>query len=276
MRLAASNVRRRDALGLPLSARHGDILHGTSSTVSEAVNDFIETYEEASHTANGTIKRLKRNADGQVAAQQLSDCRHDSKNRTRSNCNICALYYRRLIVPQAVAYQQFGVPASAVTVLIREVPQGEIAAINLFLERDALRQRLKRSGFQACIGNMEVAYKPERQTWSLHAHLLVFGPCADACALLAERIKLPRSVHHAPIRASCRVRQITYLFKFTTYYRHPSSPRVYPLPDERLVELANWRLRLSLADHLVLLGFQRRGAILPGPGFHRMLGRNYK
>ena len=100
---------------------------------------------------------------------------------------------------------------------------------------------------------------------------MIFGPCAEACHRLREKIKIRRAVKVNPISASERVKQITYLFKFVTYYRHPSWRQVRPLPDQQLIELMRWRMKYRLLDHLVLIGFQRRGVIVAGPAFRRVL-----
>ena len=262
--------KRRSPIGLPLSARHFDQLNGSNQTVSRSVARFIERPDRVKSLQDETLKRLGRNPAMNDIVESLQNCQPGDRC-CGSECGPCGRHYKIWVASQTLAYQQSGVLSKIVTVLIKEIPVGALSGVSLQLERDAFRRRLVRHGITACIGNLETAYKPERRTWVLHAHLLIFGSSASALEKLRESLPLPRAVDVGEIKNP--VRQITYLFKFVTYYRHPSSPRPLPLPAEPLAEILRLRRRNSFADHLVLLGFQRRGAIMTGPAFECLLKR---
>lgn len=269
-------ARGRNALGLSLSRFHEATLRGTSRKISRVVAAFIETESRAQARLEKTVRCLSRRASGRRLADKLQACGHDRSSGLLSSCFVCARLYRIWLLPQIIAFAQ-AVPKSwSVTVLIRDIPAGELAQTDLALERDAFRKRLQRCGFPPTIANIEIAYKPEGRAWNLHAHMLVFAPCAEAGKRLRKAIDFPRSVKCEAVNPSRRVRQISYLFKFVTYYRHPQSPRVLPLPDQPLAELTLWRNKYRLLDHLVLIGFQRRGVIVPGPTFRQIAASSPK
>ena len=262
---------QRNRLGLPFGTLHDELLEGASTTTYDAVHDFIETPTKALKRQATDVKRLHRREGGRQAALKLAACHHTKACGLSSGCFACASIFRRWALPQAIAFAQRGIEATVVVLLIKEVPIGELHRVNLHHECDALRKRLKRAGIASCMGNMEVSFKPTRLMWSVHVHLLVFGACSLACDHLEEQTDLLRAVHAAPVVASRCVRQISYIIKFVTYYHHPSSPRPLPLPEDQLVELVCWRMKYTLLDHMVLVGFQRRGVIVPGATFERML-----
>ena len=97
------------------------------------------------------------------------------------------------------------------------------------------------------IGGTEVSYNAKDNKWTAHFHLLIFGASDAALKNFAQKCKtdaIPRAVDE-PKELKNPVEQITYLQKFSTYYRiggfdERGKGRAIPMKRDQLAALAKW------------------------------------
>jgi hypothetical protein len=182
------------------------------------------------------------------------------------NCATCARSFRFAKIREVVAIAKStpGTHESA-TIHVATIQAGSLPAVDLEKVHDAFRKRLDRSGFNQSmlIGSTEAGWLPKDQVWIVHFHLLAIGVPIDAWAALKEKLadagrKTPLMVN--PLNdPEC---QISYNHKFVTYYRSfygDGRSRAFPLPANRLAELAEWRAKYCFEDFQFLYGARRRG-----------------
>ena len=259
------------ALRLPASSLHLARYGAEDLSVVQAVASSIETRRKGALHNYKFLKRCRcsENIRGELAT--IENCRAGARCGCWP-CKICGRIYRIWLSSQVVALAQMGVPATVVTILLRVIEEDELGSVDLKREADRLRKELLRVGITAAIGGFEVAYKPLDRYWCFHVHLLVFGDTAGPLADLKashRKAKIKRALVAQDLNDP--VEQITYLFKFVTYYRFGRWRLPYPLGRRQLEQLVVWTSGANFTDFLFLLGFQRRGSISAGPAFRRLL-----
>ena len=241
-----------------------------------AIADFIETFDETCIRRDELIRRFGRSSVADRVKRSLSRC--EPAHRCGCIwCPVCARTYRAWISSQVLALVQTGVRATIVVLNLREVAAEALTEVNIGKTLDLLRKDMTRCGFQALIGNLEAAYKPERKAWCIHVHLVVFGDVTEPLAALRAMFRargVRRAVHDTPVTAP--IRQISYQFKFVTYYRFRSNRKAYPLVRAQLDQLIEWTANIKSTDFLFLIGFQRRGSIVGGPFFNRLVQKRVR
>jgi hypothetical protein len=153
------------------------------------------------------------------------------------------------------------------TIYLDQFPAGQLATVDLKREHDNLRQRFNRAGLRGAtfIGGTEAAWQARHRRWLLHVHLLAIGVPETAWDQLDEAWAdsgVADPIQRDELRDLAE--QLSYLVKFHTYHKPGQSltnsrARPYPLPRERLVELAAWSSQYSLADFLFVYGKRKRG-----------------
>lgn len=200
-------------------------------------------------------------------AHKLAWCSGDLRGCRLPICAVCARLYRVDCYGQVrrLAASCKG-PHRIATIYLDQFPAGQLMAANLKRAHDFLRQRFNRAGLtgSTLIGGTEVAWQARHSRWLLHAHLLAIGVPDAAWDVLYDA--WADSGTENPIQTDDLVdldEQLSYLVKFHTYHkpgpsRANSPARPYPLPRDRLVELASWSSQYRLDDFLFLFGARRR------------------
>jgi hypothetical protein len=98
----------------------------------------------------------------------------------------------------------------------------------------------------------------------LHAHLLAIGVPKAAWDKLDDTWADSGSDPIQPVELCDPAEQLSYLVKFHTYHKPGQSranrrARAYPLPPDRLAELATWSSQYRFQDFLFVYGKQKRG-----------------
>jgi hypothetical protein len=201
-------------------------------------------------------------------ARKLARCDGDVWACLLPICAICARLYRIDLYPRLRGLAaSFDGPHTIATIYLDRFPAGQLLTANLKRARDFSRQRFNRAGLSGStlIGGTEVAWQAKRGCWLLHVHLLTIGVPETAWGQLDEA--WANSGTADPIQTD-ELRdlgeQLSYLVKFHTYHKPGQSranrrARAYPLPPERLAELATWSSQYRLEDFLFLYGARRRG-----------------
>jgi hypothetical protein len=176
-------------------------------------------------------------------------------------CAVCARAYRQGPVAQlhvlANAYQG---PHEIATIYLSLIRPGCLADVDVTHAREMFRKRLDRAGFKGAIvvGGIEVAWQAKWQRWLLHAHALAIGVDANAWERLEAALEDSGTADPVRPVALCNPdEQLSYCIKFVTYHQ-PGRRRV-PLPQDRVVELAEWWSRHRFEDYLFAYGARRRG-----------------
>ncbi len=256
------------ALRLPDSPLHS--VRWKGSTALQHVRNFVETNLRADGLLKVIRGRIGPHLKNSVSGAALSRCHLDGRCGCIP-CPVCGRLYRIWLIPQVLALTRKGVPSKNVILLLEEVDADALPTVDISKTLDRLRKELVRLGFGAVIGNLEVSYKPDRIKWVVHVHLVIFGDLEEQVKTLrvAYKDRMPNAVRVYPIRKA--VRQTSYQFKFATYYRAGRQGRAFPMKKRQLEQLLDWTSGAKFTDFLLLIGFQRRGSIVPGPGFERLL-----
>jgi len=225
----------------------------------------FETIPETEARSLATVEALFNRATDIAAT--LEACRKGARCGS-SNCPVCAGFYRLPVIRAAVriANSTHGNHEWA-TIYLATIAVDSLPDVKLKLVREAFRKRLKRSGFAGSIliGGIEVTWLARDRVWILHAHLTAIHVPQGAWDSLRE--KLTDSGRDTPLKVvdlKSPERQISYSIKFVSYYRpgqigREGRARAYPLPQDRLAELATWRSQYDFGDFLFLFGARRRG-----------------
>ena len=209
-------------------------------------------------------------------ARKLARCDGDVWACRLPVCAICSRQYRIDVFGQLrrLATSHKGTHEIA-NIYLHKFPLGELHRADLESAQDFLRQRFNRAGLggptltrlagSTLIGGTEAAWQARHQRWLLHVHLLAIRVTEADWGRLNET--WAKSGTTDPIlRDDLRdlPKQLSYLVKFHTDHKPGESranrrARHYPLPPDRLVELARWSSRYRLEDFLFLYGARRRG-----------------
>jgi hypothetical protein len=239
-------------------------------TALEHVRNFVETDLRAGVLLKDIRGQIGPHLKNSVSGAALSRCHLDGRCGCIP-CPVCGRLYRIWLISQVLALMRKGVPSKNVVLLLKEADADALPTVDISKTLDRLRKELVRLGFEAVIGNLEAAYKPEKNTWVVHVHLVIFGNLDQQVKALrvAHKDGMPNAVRVYPIRKA--VRQTSYQFKFGTYYRAGRKGRAFPMKKRQLEQLFDWTSGATFTAFLLLIGFQRRGSIVPGPGFKRLL-----
>jgi hypothetical protein len=242
-----------------------------------AVSAHIESPRDALRWRHLNVRGLCRGTTLDALATAISGCKPEKLCR-QVLCPTCARRYRLWRAAEILVHASHGLPACALTILLRQVRGRDLHRVHLKAEHELLRKRLARAGFKAVAGGTEASYDADEDLWTVHVHLIVFGEIDDALPKLRKIFKRD-GLHRSIVREELHdvVGWVTYSQKFVTYHRPGSAQfggrgRAYPLKSRQIIQLARWTGRYRFEDFLFLLGFRRRGAqIVAEPGFTKML-----
>jgi hypothetical protein len=183
-------------------------------------------------------------------------------------CAVCARDYRIGIANQLLAIDAANPgPRQTATIFLDAIERDCLQSVSIERALGNLRKRLERNGFRGAklVGGTEVAWLEREAKWILHVHLWALG--VESTAWDRLRASLPNDLASATLVVkglNNPPRQISYLTKFMTYHRPGDRtgeklPRAYPLPSERLIELAKWWAKFRFEDFMFLYGACRRG-----------------
>ena len=226
----------------------------------------FETVEAARDvTSRCVIPALEKFAPR--VAEAVDDCINAGEPCSLPFCGVCARSYRRYVAGETLRiFEEQGGVAETATVYLNSIAEDELGKVDLIAEREALRKRLQRAGFErSCIiGGVEVGFSAKNLTWILHAHLMVINAPAGAwdnleCTLASSGVHDP--LRYAPVNDP--VAQLSYLHKFFTYHRPGKShgnerARAFPLKPPQMCELASWQMRYHFQDFTFCYGIRRR------------------
>jgi hypothetical protein len=183
-------------------------------------------------------------------------------------CAVCSRRYRIEVYPQLeeIAASCKG-PHQIATIYLDHFPAGRLVTANLKREHAFLRQRFNRADLTGSIfvGGTEAAWQARHQRWLLHAHLLAIGVPKAAWDKLDDTwADSGTDDPIQPVELCDPAEQLSYLVKFHTYHKPGQSranrrARAYPLPPDRLAELATWSSQYRFQDFLFVYGKQKRG-----------------
>ena len=183
-------------------------------------------------------------------------------------CAVCARSFRFPLIRDVlrIAKLEPGVHKWA-TIFLETVPEGSLPEVSVKRVRERLRQCLRRSGFLGAIliGGIEVSWLARDRVWLLHVHFLAIRVPQKAWDSLEEKLATTGRADPLDVQdLNDPERQISYTIKFVTYHRPGTigpdgHARAYPLPPDRLAELARWWSRNQFSDFVFLFGARRRG-----------------
>jgi hypothetical protein len=236
-----------------------------ADTTERSDRPELETLEEAEAW---NLKRIDELADREPEiAVALEACCRDARCGSLM-CAVCARRFRFGVIRELlrIARGYRGLHEVAV-IHLETLPVGTLAKADINRAHDRLRKRLHRLGFAGSIliGGTEVAWLARDDVWILHVHLLAIGVPREAWEALEGQ--LAGSGRFDPLRVDelqNPERQLSYALKFATYHRPGKIGRngraqAYPLPPDRLAELATWWSRYRFKDFVFLFGARRRG-----------------
>ena len=225
----------------------------------------LESVAEAEALNVARINALFNRAP-EIAAE-IEACGHGVP-RGPIACAVCARKFRFPLIRSVlrIAEAEPGAHKWA-TIYLDTIPEGSLPDVCLNRARDGLRQRLRRSGFKGSIliGNIEASWLANDRVWVLHAHLLAMRVSKGSWDPLEERLAETGRADPLDVdELNAPERQISYTFKYVTYHRPGKNSRsrraqAYPLPPDRLAELACWWAQYSFDDFVFLYGARRRG-----------------
>jgi hypothetical protein len=183
-------------------------------------------------------------------------------------CAVCSRRFRRGFIRELVRIaKSYEGAREFATIHLQTIPEGSLPGARIKPALDRLRKRLQRSGFAGSIlvGGVEVAWLARDRLFVLHLHIAAFGVAREAWAALEGR--LAGSGRSDPLDVAALnnpERQLSYALKFATYHRPGKIGRndraqAYPLPRDRLAELAVFWSRYCFGDFVFLYGARRRG-----------------
>jgi hypothetical protein len=253
-----------EPIGKPTSIRQPRVQREPAAQSIVRPHEF-ESLARAEELNHERIAGLNKRA--RAIARALATCSEENRCR-RPICAVCSRDFRMTVTEQIIGIVTADrTPRETITIFLGEYEAGSLQDVSIAHAHDRLRKSLSRSSFtgSTLVGGTEVAWSAQRDRWILHVHLLALGVPLDAWDQL--RVKLPSNLPSAPLVVQSLndlPSQISFLTKFATYHRprertgqRPS--RAFPLPDDRLVELANWWSQYRFRDFAFLFGARRRG-----------------
>ena len=158
-------------------------------------------------------------------------------------------------------------PHRSATIYLNSVEAGVLARVDIDLVHEKLRKRLDRADFKGAmlVGGTEAEWKQRKKRWIIHVHLLSIGPSrADWERFRARFPEVAAAIPLEVNRLRHAARQVSYMNKWVTYHRPGKQvgnrrPAPFPLPPDRLAELARWWTQYRFEDFLFVYGARRRG-----------------
>ncbi|CAJ0882920.1 hypothetical protein AMST5_03382 [freshwater sediment metagenome] len=201
-------------------------------------------------------------------AEQLESCTLEAPCMSVS-CPRCGRKFRRWIVAQALPFYR-KLDLQWVTVALELVPADRLIEVDLLKLKRRTSQRIRRTAPSASVvlGGIEAEYLADEDAFLVHGHFLISRlPKEEEAAFRAAFRKIDRA---HPVRIdplNDPLKQISYSFKYATYYRPgkqtgPYRPRPVPLPDGPLMDLSIWRAHYTFLDFVFMMGVRRRGGAL--------------
>lgn len=229
----------------------------SESTCHKRVAAIIETPEQAEKIRGRRLARLSKLAPSVCA--QLEACPEIHGGCRKPNCPNCARSFRlwRSAESESLIARWRGVlEPMNVTIIFREVPAGQLTAVDLKAEIAKLRVDLSRSigHMLYFVGGVEAAWR--KGAWSLHVHVVALGPVLEMGPKLKAQFKA-RAKRAVVIQPLKHLEQVTYAGKFNDTLKLAKSGgghKYVPLPDARMLELHQWWARYSVRDFLFLYG----------------------
>jgi hypothetical protein len=252
-------------LGLPVS-RQLDIARLRPGKLTR--RQRFETLADARARRDAELERFEQIAELTDVADRLLGCTAESRCAGVS-CPICGARFRRWLTGQALRQQQ-DLDLLVITIALEVVPSKKLRSVDLRTLKRRAAQRIRRAAPSAkfVLGGLEAEYMQDDDSFLIHAHLLV--PPLPRVELTALRsafadIDVTRAVKVQPLRDPAA--QLSYMLKFTTFYRPGSQkgsrrPTAIPLPDHALKRLTLWRARHEFLDFVFMMGFRRIGGDL--------------
>ena len=229
--------------------------------------DRFESLTDTKAESERSERVLRAIPAGQIYADLLSECRDGYYHCDYPFCPICARKFRRWFTGELLRLTEDVPSLKIITVLLKAEARNNIQSLDPAIYRDMLRKRLQRSGLRKAvvIGGFENVYNATKRAWILHVNLLVIGAKRSALDKFAGNFsgdELDRPIVESRVRD--RLKQISYVLKFTTYHRpykqsgSSKSPAV-PLNAAQHMPLVKWMNNFQFQDFLFLFNARRTG-----------------
>ena len=232
-----------------------------------SIEDFIEPVEDAERYRQKNLTTLRRCEGEELLVHDIERC-SDARPCGRVLCPSCARRYRIWFAETTLRLlhrsKHHRRPAKTLVVRLEQASNRNLPMVSIGRLQDQLRKRLLRAGIFYVIGGTEVSYNSKDNKWTAHFHLLIFGASDAALKNFARKCKkdgIPRAVDE-PKELKNPVEQVTYLQKFSTYYRvggfdDRGKGRAIPLKRDQMAALAKWTGTHPFEHFLFLVGFRR-------------------
>ena len=231
------------------------------------VEDSIETVKAAQWYRKKNLTTLRKCEGQELLVHDIEQC-SETRPCRRVLCPLCARRYRIWFAEETLRWlprsKHHRRPAKTLVVRLEQVSNRDLPMVSIGRLQDQLRKRLLRAGISRVIGGTEVSYNAKDNKWTAHFHLLIFGASDAALKNFAQKCKkdgIPRAVDE-PKGLKNPVEQITYLQKFSTYYRiggfdERGKGRAIPMKRDQMAALAKWTGTHRFEHFLFLVGFRR-------------------
>lgn len=231
------------------------------------VEDSIEPVEDAERYRQKNLTTLRKCQGQEALVHDIEQC-SETRPCGRVLCPLCARLYRIWFAEETLRWlhrsKHHRRPAKTLVVRLEQASNPDLPMVSIGRLQDQLRKRLLRSGISRVIGGTEASYNLRDKKWTAHFHLLIFGASDAALKSFAQKCKtdgIPRAVDE-PKELKNPVEQITYLQKFSTYYRvggfdERGKGRAIPMKRDQMAALAKWTGTHPFEHFLFLVGFRR-------------------
>jgi len=231
------------------------------------VEESIETVEDAERYREKNLTTLRKCEGEEALVHDIEQCT-EARPCRRVLCPLCARRYRIWFAEKTLRWlhrsKHHRRPAKTLVVRLEQASNRDLPMVSIGRLQDQLRKRLLRAGISRVIGGTEVSYNAKDNKWTAHFHLLIFGASDAALKNFARKCKtdaIPRAVDE-PKELKHPVQQITYLQKFSTYYRvggfdDRGKGRAIPMKRDQMAALAKWTGTHPFEHFLILVGFRR-------------------
>jgi hypothetical protein len=266
-----------DALHSPESCRRNEMsdrsrppfwqIYAHDDELRSPVEASIETVEDAEWYRKKNLTTLRKCEGQELLVHDIEQC-CETRPCGRVLCPLCARLYRIWFAKKTLRWlrrsKHHHRPAKTLVVRMKQASNRDLPMVSIGRLQDQLRKRLLRAGIFYVIGGTEVSYNAKDNNWTAHFHLLIFGASDAALKNFAQKCKtdgIPRAVDE-PKELKNPVEQITYLQKFSTYYRvggfdDRGKGLAIPMKRDQMAALAKWTGTHPFEHFLILVGFRR-------------------
>ena len=232
-----------------------------------SVEAFVETVENANWYRKKNLLALRKCKGAEDLLDDISRCSH-ARPCKQILCPLCARLYRIWFAENALRWfyraEKRCLSTRILVVRLRQASNRDLPKISIARVHGRLRKRMRRAGIFRVIGGTEASYNELDGMWTVHVHLLLFGADPIAIADFASKCAkdgISRAVSK-PQEVNDPIKQITYLQKFSTFYRAGAFDSrgkglAYPMRPAQIAALASWTESYEFADFLFLAGFRR-------------------